>query len=42
MTHIGMRVYLRAMGMFISSLLMRSIASREKARPKDTSYFDPY
>jgi hypothetical protein len=41
MTHIGMRVYLRAMGMFFSSLLMRSIASRERARRKDTSELNP-
>ena len=42
MTHIGVRVYLTAIGMFFSSLLARSIAYRERARRKDTSYFDPY
>jgi hypothetical protein len=39
MTHIGMRVYLAAIGMFFSSLL--ASASRDKARGKNTSYFDP-
>ena len=39
MTHVGMRVYWTAIGMFFSSLL--ASASREKAQRKDTSYFDP-
>lgn len=42
MTHIGVRVYLTAIGMFVRSLLARSSAYRDRARRRDTSYFDPY
>ena len=40
MTHIGMRVYWTAIGMFFCSLLARSNSSRERAQRKDTSYLD--
>jgi hypothetical protein len=40
MTHIGMRVYWTAIGMFFYSLL--ASASRDRARRKETSYFDLY
>jgi hypothetical protein len=40
MRHIGMRVYWTAIGMFFYSLL--ASASRDRAKRKDTSYFDPY
>jgi len=39
MTHIGMRVYWTAIGLFFYSLL--ASASRDKARRNDTSHFDP-
>ena len=39
MTHIGMRVYWTAIGMFFYSLL--ASASREKARRKDGSELKP-
>ncbi len=39
MTHIGMRVYWTAIGMFFSSLL--ASASRDKARRKDASELKP-
>jgi hypothetical protein len=34
MHHIGMRVYLTAIAMFIYSLLAQSTASRDNVRPK--------
>jgi hypothetical protein len=34
MHHIGMRTYLTALAMFVSSLLAKSTVSRERARPK--------
>jgi len=37
MQHSGMRVYLAAIAMFVSSLLARSTLSRGEARRKDTS-----
>jgi hypothetical protein len=42
MTHIGVRVYLTAIGMFVRSLLARSSVYRDRGRRRDTSYFDPY
>jgi hypothetical protein len=39
MTHIGMRVYWTAIGMFFYSLI--ASASRDKARRDDTSEFKP-
>ena len=39
MTHIGMRVYWTAIGMFFYSLL--ASASRDKARRKDSSELKP-
>lgn len=39
MTHIGMRIYWTAIGMFFYSLL--ASASREKARRKDTFELKP-
>ena len=39
MTHIGMRVYWTAIGMFLSSLF--ASASRDKARRKETSELKP-
>jgi hypothetical protein len=39
MTHVGMRVYWTAIGMFFSSLL--ASASREKIRRKDSAELKP-
>jgi hypothetical protein len=36
MQHIGMRVYMAAVAMFVSSLLARSAMSRDRVRDKST------
>ncbi len=36
MHHIGVRVYLTAIAMFVSTLLAKSTVSRDRVRPKKT------